>query len=124
MVLTAYLLDKDLYHGVLLEMLINEKKLTSRIGSLPDVYSFTKNTFENENLDLGNIIFGASEYIKDGLMPLNEFIGASPWQDRMIEILDDLYIHINDFDSLEFKMQGILNQLYALQNSHEASNNE
>ena len=101
MVLTAYLLDKDLYHGVLLEMLINEKKLTSRIGSLPDVYSFTKNTFENENLDLGNIIFGASEYIKDGLMPLNEFIGASPWQDRMIEILDDLYIHINDFDSLD-----------------------
>ena len=101
MVLTAYLLDKDLYHGVLLEMLINEKKLTSRIGSLPDVYSFTKNTFKNENLDLGNIIFGASEYIKDGLMPLNEFIGASPWQDRMIEILDDLYIHINDFDSLD-----------------------
>mgnify|MGYP001319934481 FL=1 len=101
MVLTAYLLDKDLYHGVLLEMLINEKKLTSRIGSLPDVYSFTKNTFENENLDLGNIIFGSSEYIKDGLMPLNEFIGASPWQDRMIEILDDLYIHINDFDSLD-----------------------
>ena len=30
---------------------LNEKKLTSRIGSLPDVYSFTKNTFENENLD-------------------------------------------------------------------------
>ena len=29
---------------------------------------------------------------------------------------------LNDFDSLEFKMQGILNQLYALQNSHEASN--
>ena len=31
---------------------------------------------------------------------------------------------LNDFDSLEFKMQGILNQLYALQNSHEASNNK
>ena len=35
MVLTAYLLDKDLYNGVLLDMLNNEKKLTSRIGSLP-----------------------------------------------------------------------------------------
>ncbi len=101
MVLTAYLLDKDLYNGVLLDMLNNEKKLTSRIGSLPDVYSFTKKTFENEILDLGNIIFGASEYIKDGLMPLNEFIGPSPWQERMIEILDDLYIHISDFDSLD-----------------------
>ena len=31
---------------------------------------------------------------------------------------------LNNFDSLEFKMQGILNQLYALQNSHEASNNK
>ena len=31
MVLTAYLLDKDLYNGVLLDMLNNEKKLTSRI---------------------------------------------------------------------------------------------
>ena len=31
---------------------------------------------------------------------------------------------LNDFDSLEFKMQGILNQLYVLQNSHEASNNK
>ena len=101
MVLTAYLLDRDLYNGVLLDMLNNEKKLTSRIGSLPDVYSFTKKTFQNENLDLGNIIFGASEYIKDGLMPLNEFIGPSPWQERMIEILDDLHIHISDFDSLD-----------------------
>ena len=52
-------------------------------------------------MDLGNIIFGASEYIKDGLMPLNEFIGPSPWQERMIDILDDLYIHISDFDSLD-----------------------
>ena len=33
MVLTAYLLDRDLYNGVLLDMLNNEKKLTSRIGS-------------------------------------------------------------------------------------------
>ncbi len=31
---------------------------------------------------------------------------------------------LNDFDSLEFKMQGVLNQLYVLQNSNEASNNK
>jgi len=31
---------------------------------------------------------------------------------------------LNDFNSVEFKMQGILNQLYALQHSHEASNNK
>jgi predicted nucleic acid-binding Zn-ribbon protein len=31
---------------------------------------------------------------------------------------------LNDFDSLESKMQGILNQLYALQQNYEASNNK
>ena len=31
---------------------------------------------------------------------------------------------LNDFDSLEFKMQGIFNQLYLLQSSYEASNNK
>ena len=31
---------------------------------------------------------------------------------------------LNDFDSLESKMQGIINQIYALQISHEASNNK
>ena len=40
MVLTAYLLDEDLYNGVLLDILNQEKKLTSRLGVLPDVYSF------------------------------------------------------------------------------------
>ena len=62
--------------------------------------SFKGSQVKNE-LDMGNIIFGASEYVKDGLMPLNEFIGPSPWQDRMIDIVENLYTHINDFDSLE-----------------------
>ena len=31
---------------------------------------------------------------------------------------------LNDFDSLESKMQGIINQLYALQQNYEASNNK
>ena len=101
MVLTAYLLDKELYRGILEDMLNSEIKLTSRVGSLPDIYSFTKKDFKNEKVDMGNIIFGASEYVKDGLMPLNEFIGPSPWQDRMIDIVDNLYTHINDFGSLK-----------------------
>ena len=31
---------------------------------------------------------------------------------------------LNDFDSLESKMQGIINQLYALQQNYEVSNNK
>ena len=46
MVLTAYLLDKNLYNGEMLEMLNTEKKLTSRVNSMPDTYSFSKQNFK------------------------------------------------------------------------------
>ena len=101
MVLTAYLLDTDLLNGTLLDILHQEKTLTSRVGVLPDVYSFSKNDFHEYPLNLGHVIFGASEYIKDGLIPLNELMGASPWQERMMEMLDELFRHTDDFTELE-----------------------
>jgi hypothetical protein len=50
---------------------------------------------------MGHVIFGASEYIKDGLIPLNELIGKSPWQNRMMEILEELSHYTEDFNALE-----------------------
>ena len=90
MVLTAYLLDDSLYHGQMLEILNAERKLTSRVRSLPDTYQFSTKSFKREEPDLTWIIFGASEYIKDGLLPLLEYVGESPWTARMMEMLDDL----------------------------------
>lgn len=90
MVLTAYLLDKSLYNGKMLEMLNTEKKLTSRVKTLPDIYSFSKQNFLSDELKMSQVIFGTSEYIKDGLIPITEYIGKSLWQDRMMEMLDDL----------------------------------
>ena len=101
MVLTAYILDSELLHGDLLDILHKEKTLTSRVGVLPDVYSFSKKDFNEYPLNMGHVIFGASEYIKDGLVPLNELMGDSPWQNRMMEMLDELYTHIEDFSALE-----------------------
>jgi len=101
MVLTAYLLDKDLYNGQLLDMLNTEKKLTSRVKSLPDTYSFSKQDFYSDEVNMRDVIFGTSEYIKDGLIPLNEYIGKSPWQDRMMEMLDDLSEYMTDVSDLE-----------------------
>lgn len=101
MVLTAFMLDKELYNGELLEMLKTEKKLTSRIKSLPDTYSFSRQDFKNDELNMGEVIFGTSEYIKDGLIPLNEYIGKSPWQDRMMEMLDDLSEYMTEPSYLE-----------------------
>jgi len=90
MVLTSYLLDKDLYNGPMLDMLNSERKLTSRIKSLPDVYRFSTRSFNLKGVDTTWIIFGTSEYIKDGLIPLTEYIGPSPWTERMMEMLNDL----------------------------------
>ena len=90
MVLTSYLLDEDLYKGQLLDILRTEKRLTSRVRSLPDTYQFSTKKFKREEADLNWIIFGASEYLKDGLLPLLEYIGDSPWKERMMEMLDDL----------------------------------
>ena len=101
MVLTAYLLDSDLLNGPLLDILYQEKRLTSRLGVLPDVYSFSKKDFDEYPLNIGHVIFGTSEYIKDGLIPLNELMGASPWQDRMMEMLDELFRHTDNFTDLK-----------------------
>jgi hypothetical protein len=100
MVLTTYLLDKNLYENEMLNMLNTEKELTSRVNSLPDTWSFTKQGFQIEEIRPGNIIFGTSEYIKDGLVPLMEYIGQSPWHDRMMEMLDDLQIYMQENGSL------------------------
>ena len=91
MVITASLTDKMLFKGRMLDILKTETELTSRIGNLPDEYSFSKHDFLKEEIDTGRIIFGSSEYVKDGLMVVTEWLGNSPWSDRMIAILDDLW---------------------------------
>ena len=91
MVLVSALTDSALFHGKMSRMLENETALSSRIGHLPDSYSFSLQDFVYEEADMDRIIFGASEYVKDGLMPLTEFLGPSPWSDRMIAIIDDVW---------------------------------
>ncbi|MEN8204175.1 MAG: hypothetical protein ABFS28_16370 [Bacteroidota bacterium] len=93
MVLVSALTDSALFHGIMHRMLETETTLTSRIGHLPDDYSFSGQDFVHKEVDVGRIIFGASEYVKDGLMPLTEYLGPSPWADRMIAITDDVWAH-------------------------------
>ena len=93
MVLTCALTDEKLFAGRMLSMLHSEMELTSRIDRLPDTYHFSKKRFQNRKPNLEAIIFGSSEYIKDGLLPLTEWLGPSPWSERMIGMLDDLWKH-------------------------------
>lgn len=93
MVLTASLLDEELYRGRLREMLRAERRLSSRVDGLPDDYEFATQTFRNDSVEMPQIIFGASEYVKDGLLPLTEWLGQSPWMDRAIELADAIIAH-------------------------------
>lgn len=91
MVLTAAMTDRPLLEGRLLEMLRTETRVTSRVDRLPDDYSFSKKGWRRETLDLDAIIFDGAEYVKDGLLPITEWLGASPWSERAIGIIDDIW---------------------------------
>ena len=91
MVLTAAMTDRPLLEGRLLEMLRTETRLTCRVDRLPDDYSFSKKGWRREKLDLDAIIFDGAEYVKDGLLPIAEWMGPSPWAERMMGIVEDVW---------------------------------
>ncbi len=93
MVLTAAMTDPALMQGRLLDMLRTETRLTGRLGRLPDDYSFSKKGWRREELDLDALIFEGAEYVKDGLLPITEWLGNSPWSERMVGIIDDIWKH-------------------------------
>jgi len=91
MVLTASITDRALMEGRLLDILRTETRLTSRLDRLPDDYSFFKKGWRREKLDLEAITFDGAEYVKDGLLYIAEWMGRSPWSDRMVGIIDDIW---------------------------------
>jgi hypothetical protein len=93
MVLTAALTDQDMYNGRMLDMLRTETKVTSRIGALPADFDFNKQGYRFDKPDLNRLIFDGSEYVKDGLMPISEWLGPTPWSQRMIAIVDSIIEH-------------------------------
>jgi hypothetical protein len=93
MVLSSFYTEPEWFEGRMKEMLAAEQRVSNRIDHLPDDYVFTTRTFRAAEPDLDALIFGASEYAKDGLVPIAELIGPSPWTDRMIELIDDVWKH-------------------------------
>lgn len=98
MVLTAYITDDHYLKEVVQRILAQEQKLTDRLDSLPDDFLFATQKFRTEKPNLDDIIFGAAEYAKDGLMPITEWLGPSPWLDRMKQLTRDVFKHAA-FDS-------------------------
>ena len=73
------------------EMLQTEAKITRRLDRLGDYYQFSKQGFEFEAMDLDRLMFDNAEYVKDGLIPLTEWLGPSPWSERMIGLIEDIW---------------------------------
>jgi len=91
MVLTAEITDDHYLKEIVREILAQEGKLTNRLDSLPDDFLFATQKFRTETPNLDDIIFGAAEYAKDGLMPISEWLGPSPWLERMKQLTRDVF---------------------------------
>ena len=59
-----------------------ERRLCPRVDHLPDTYYFDRQGFSAESPKMDDLIFGAAEYAKDGLLPIIEWSGPGPWLDR------------------------------------------
>lgn len=91
LVLTAYFTDRSRFEGLLREILRHEIVFTTRMGRLPDAFSFSTHRFLYPEPDLSRLIFGASEYAKDGLLPITEVVGRTVWYERLRDLVEDIF---------------------------------
>jgi dienelactone hydrolase len=81
------------YQDGLSEVFRREVELTTRLDGLPDWYSIPERRFLHAQPDIARLVFGATEYAKDGLNPLIELLGPEPWSGRMLQLVDGVLTH-------------------------------
>ncbi len=88
----AWFTDFELINGPILGVLEAEQRLCNHLNRIPtaiDPVTLTKDIKSKDDL-----IFAASEYVKDGLIPIIEVAGTdNPWFKRMLDIEDDIWKH-------------------------------
>lgn len=92
-VLTAYVTDREALDSVVSQTLKDEIRLTTRLGRLPDALNIDDESFVLQEVSIPRILFGASEYVKDGLLPISELMGRTAWFHRAQELLSDIFAH-------------------------------
>ncbi|MFH1742698.1 MAG: hypothetical protein ABIH23_27140 [bacterium] len=85
----AFYTDLDVLNGPMRDLLHTEQKLCNHIDRLPVDYDLAKKQKHERPLD--QIIFGASEYAKDGLVAVVELTGRDEWYDRFKGIVEDIF---------------------------------
>lgn len=91
MVLTCALVDRRMFAGRMHDMLLSEQRVTRRVDRLGDHFRFSTQAFAHAEADLERIIFDNAEYAKDGLVPLTEWLGPSPWSERLVALVEDIW---------------------------------
>lgn len=88
----AFYTDQRVFETVMVDTLSAEQRLCNHVDRLPVRYNM--DTAQKVITDFDTMIFGASEYAKDGLVPIVEITGRDgPWFDRLRGIVDDLFKH-------------------------------
>ncbi len=91
LLLTARISGDPYLNRAAAHIFAQEQALTLRVRSLPDTFDFATQDFLEAELDRGELLFGASEYAKDGLMPAVEWLGPGPYHDRMEGLVRDIW---------------------------------
>lgn len=87
----AFVVDKDALNGPVRDILHAEMKLCNHLDRIPVPYDLQ--TKSKAVPDYDEMIFQASEYVKDGLIAIVEVTGKDEWFDRMKGIEEDIWKH-------------------------------
>jgi len=88
----AYVTDIDALNGPIRDVLDAERKLCNHLDRIPARFDLKKKK-KDDSVSYDTLIFGASEYVKDGLIAIVEVTGKADWFHRMKEIEDDVWKH-------------------------------
>ena len=88
----AYVTDPAVLTNEALAILEAEQRLCNHIDRIPVRFDW-KTRRKATDLSWEHIVFGASEYVKDGLIAIVELLGRGPWFERMKAIEDDIWKH-------------------------------
>jgi len=118
----AFYTDLPVFQGAMRQLLQTEQRLCNHLDRLPVDYDLANRRQCERSLD--QIIFGASEYAKDGLVAIVEVAGRGEWYERMKGITEDIFKHApiqtpqGRLPSLDLEVNGdllqVLPRLYAM----------
>ena len=87
----AFVVDKPALDGPVRSILHAEQKLCNHVDRIPVPYDWKNGKKLVPEYD--DLIFQASEYVKDGLIAIVEVTGKDEWFERMLAIEEDIWKH-------------------------------